>query len=303
MVAGAYAHNNSYEEQTPPPLADEDSQYDRRDFLPATSTANASAATGFLVRMRRTYDTSGIDNEPGVSSGGSLGQSDGNHASIPFLFGRGSLIHKAPASFYSPREQGIAVRATTIAAAGSDISFDGGVTSYSVGRAKAVGPPVPDYHIPGTTPFAMSRESWTSLDVALRFGSSPSNTLQIGQLLSAMGESFTSVQAIPATGSLPNAGYVPIYATYGDNNIKMIIGFGYVQWSWDGTILMLVRPKADWIGSENVSGVLVRDLELPNDTSGNPIVTASKLFHDHAALPHPLYAPVLVNRFIGRTNP
>ena len=141
-----------------------DNPYSRRDFFQPQSGTTSNA---FLVRMRRTSDTSGIDNDADISSGGSQGLPSGQYNTIPFLFGRGGMIHKDPASAYSPRQQGLTIRATAIAAAGDNISFDGGKTSYSAGRAKAAGPP---YHgvdannnpvnIPGVTPFAVKADAW-----------------------------------------------------------------------------------------------------------------------------------------------
>ena len=45
-------------------LADEDANYNRRDFTPSTGTAASASAPAFLVRMRRTNDANGLDQQP-----------------------------------------------------------------------------------------------------------------------------------------------------------------------------------------------------------------------------------------------
>ena len=64
MVAGSYGVNPDYDAAL---AADEDANYNRRDFTPSTGTA---ASTAFLVRMRRTNNANGLDQEAGVSSAG-----------------------------------------------------------------------------------------------------------------------------------------------------------------------------------------------------------------------------------------
>ena len=66
--------------------------------------------------MRRTNNTSGLDQEPGVSSGG---------PTLPVLFGRGSLMARSGGSGQLSVASGITVRATAIAAAGDNIQFGG----------------------------------------------------------------------------------------------------------------------------------------------------------------------------------
>jgi hypothetical protein len=86
--------------------------YSRQDFQPRQDLSPGAgvSAQSFLVRMRRTRNYGGNDLIPDVSSTG---------PTLPFLFGRGSTIHKDTSSAnttdYSPREQGISVRATAIA--------------------------------------------------------------------------------------------------------------------------------------------------------------------------------------------
>ena len=75
-----------------------------------------------------------------------------------------------------------------------------------------------------------------------------------------------------------------------------IIGFVYVQWSYDGVAILTLNPPANTshIGSQNVSGIIA--LPLPPNLNQQDI---SLLFQDNAGLANPLYAPVLVNHYIG----
>jgi len=122
----------------------ENSQYIRTDFDEnAVGTADDSTLDAFLVRLRRTRNENGLDQQPGVSSRG---------PALPFLFGQGSMI--APET----RERGMTVRATAIAGAR---------------RATLVGLPDPSAGLPGVTPFLLDYDYWNTLAagqaVRLRF--------------------------------------------------------------------------------------------------------------------------------------
>jgi hypothetical protein len=101
MVSGAYGLNSGYAGTYP---YFEDSQYNRADFESAASPTGSE--TAFLARLRRTNDLQGLDNQSGISSAG---------PTIPFLFGRGSVIHQQTGSSYSPRQQGMTIRGTGLA--------------------------------------------------------------------------------------------------------------------------------------------------------------------------------------------
>lgn len=91
MVRGTFTSSSD-------PAPPEDQGYNRTDFTPnATGTA-------FLVRLRRSNEGS----EQDVASSG---------PSLPLTFGKGTLIGgDDPSSTYSPRRDGLTVRATAIAA-------------------------------------------------------------------------------------------------------------------------------------------------------------------------------------------
>ena len=157
MVAGTYSVNTGYDATQ---LADEDANYNRRDFTPSVGTAAATSAPAYLVRMRRTNDANSLDHVAGVSSGG---------PTLPFLFGRGSLMAQSGSSGPLSVASGITVRATAIAAATDGIQFGG--SFYSAGRAKTAGQPYQytdaasgqQVSLPGVTPFAVTRAFWQSL--------------------------------------------------------------------------------------------------------------------------------------------
>jgi len=94
LVAGVF-------DRTEPGAEAED--YTRADFA-----LTGGGERAFLARLRRTGNTLGLDSIPGVSSRG---------VTLPFLFGHGSTIGAVAGGAYSPRVDGITVRATAIAAA------------------------------------------------------------------------------------------------------------------------------------------------------------------------------------------
>ena len=154
MSSGTYGFNPNYNAAN---VADEDGSYNRRDLTPSSGTAPSASDPAFLVRIRRTNNTGGLDQEPGVSSAG---------PTLPVLFGRGSLMAQSGGTGQLSVASGITVRGAAIAAAGDGIPFAG--TSYSAGRAKTAGSPPTDPNtgnpvgIPGITPFALSQANWQS---------------------------------------------------------------------------------------------------------------------------------------------
>ena len=204
-----------------PPSADEDGATTRR--LHALCRPGASAPA-FLVRMRRTNNPSGLDQESGsgISSSG---------PTLPILFGRGSMMARSGTGNQLSVTTGITVRATAIAAAGDGITFSGTSGTYSAGRAKSAGPPYqgPDasgnaVNIPGTTPFSITASAWSSMTVGTAqafqssggtgevqwFGAPPTGVIQIGQL-APLPVGTTTLAATTGTAAIAtNKGYVPI---------------------------------------------------------------------------------------------
>ncbi len=340
--------------------ADEDTNYYRRDFTPPSGGTAAASAPAFLVRMRRTSDTSGIDNKPDVSSGGSVGLPDGNYNTIPYLFGRGSMINKDPASSYSPRQKGITIRATAIAAVGP-VTFATSGGTYSAGLAKTVGPAYwipPSVSNPGTTmlfglaPFALRSDFWRSLTggtvatVDLKTTSqvlvlnplpdttyntyaamhSPPLPLHYVASAAAIGQPaaveavFSDVGLSQAQG---NALYVPIFTNYSlGGQTYTVIGFGYLpasQWTYSPATATLdakitfntpAASPAPQIGNQNLSAQL--GVAIPASFSQQDVADLFQLHENSVTDPNltgymplvnPIYAPVLVDHYIGPNTP
>ena len=239
MSSGTYGANPNYD---PTQSADEDGGYNRRDLTPSSGTAASASDPAFLVRMRRTNNSEGLDREPGVSSGG---------PTLPVLFGRGSLMAQSGGTGQLSVASGITVRGTAVAAAGDNIQFGG--TSYSAGRAKTAGSPPTDPNtgnpvgIPGITPFALSWSGQTSFQVASD-GSIPGGgqviqpaLVEIGQQIgkSVTGQNAAWLSQYVSSHGTNAAGYtgptllaLSQYVPVVDAN-NTIIGFGYVQsWTW-----------------------------------------------------------------------
>lgn len=142
MVAGEFLHSDE--------KSQEFNDYQRNDFETTGDTAGDSA---FLVRLRRTNDFQGLDNQEDVSSSG---------PPIPLLFGRGSLVSFLdPAEGYSPRHHGMTARATSIAAVRIMDTTQEPPVELRVGNVTLAGPAFPVAMFPdflgleGVTPFCV----------------------------------------------------------------------------------------------------------------------------------------------------
>jgi hypothetical protein len=170
---------------------DEQATYARSDFDPGTVNE------AFLVRMRRTNNFEGLDDQTGVSSSG---------PAIPLLFGRGSLIApRNPAEGYSPRHHGLTVRATSIA------------ESQAVVR---VGPPAVDGSgaaIPGAIDAAVSKQDWGTFSAS---GSLPIGSIQrLAEPRHVLGEQVTFLpQPLVAA-----RGYLTVF------DGSRVVGFGWAE--------------------------------------------------------------------------
>jgi hypothetical protein len=276
--------------------------YTRADFTYAPPGSAPSASNAFLVRMRRTgsaSNTSGLDQEPGVSSSG---------PTLPVLFGRGSMMARSGNTGQLSVASGITVRATAIAAAGTVT----GLSQPDVGRAKAAGPPYQytdpntgsQIGIPGVTPFALSStndQNVLTVDGSGAFAGGGQAiqpaVLEIGQTVGASIKPIsagTLTQYYIASQAVPTSQYyVPVL-----DPTNTIIGFRCLQsWAWQGdasggTLTVTPSAQSQPIGYGNVTSVLPPGLIM--DTTA-----VSALFASHGTFTNPLYAPVLVNHHIG----
>lgn len=140
LVAGQYGNNAAYNPTLP---LDEDSAYNRRDFVP-DSPSGSVQETGFLARLRRSYEN--LDAEVGVASNG---------PNVPFLFGRGTMMARSSANANDlTASSGMTVRATGIAAAGSvTVPVPGsGTVTVPMGHVLVAGPVDPVNGIMGIAP-------------------------------------------------------------------------------------------------------------------------------------------------------
>ena len=157
MVDGDYTYNPANYNPAVTPAV-EDDQYNRVDFQP-DSTASASS---FLVRLKRS-------NEQTVSSSFSSGPT------LPYLFGRGSLLQTQTTSSGTvwAKSQGITARATGIANATPALFVGGPSAQYNVGGPPQAGfgsvgvlgqPPNVDYDVAGVAPLVLSTSFWAGSD-------------------------------------------------------------------------------------------------------------------------------------------
>jgi hypothetical protein len=210
MVSGTYQDGQPHTEA---------GDYSRQDFLPDTAAPSNTTPAGdtFLVRMRRSNE--GQQADLGLSSG----------PSVPYLFGRGSLLAS------QLKGQGITVRAASIANARPVMS---------VGRHFSVG----QDQFPGVTSFGLSYTYWKQFAQPKSNPPPPGTT--IAQAQPSLGPGADGQYLAWPVGRLPSIGwsvatlpapvnppsppdstqtnnYVPIYDTV--DGADRIIGFGLIR--------------------------------------------------------------------------
>ncbi len=273
MASGTYGVNSTYD---PTLTADEDANYNRRDFVPSLSGTSA-----FLVRMRRSNNYNGLDREAGISSAG---------PTLPFLFGRGSMMARSGGVTQLSASSGITVRATAIA---------GPQPAKSVGPAYSTTAGTLTAQL---APFALRSDLWAEVSAGTSGVTLTLPDPRVLLLAPTSSTSLTSIgqQLVTATAnSLPSSGplYVPVYADYA-SQAATIVGFVFNRWSYSNVSLTLGPPVPTQIGTQNVSPTMA--LPLPAALAQADVTS---LFQAHAALISPLYAPALVNRYLGPFPP
>lgn len=187
----------------------EDPFYGRTDFDVA-APAGAAAAPAFLVRLRRTPNLQGQDVVPGVASSG---------PPLPLLFGLGSALHGEPAAGYQPREQGIAVRGTAIAATRRALAV------YAAAQALE---PRPLLRVAIAAPQWQAAESFTLFVLpatgVLRAGAS-AGAAEAGLLLATAAERVGAAIAPAPDAALPGTVADAILAIYAAPDDRRVIGF------------------------------------------------------------------------------
>jgi len=247
MVRGAFSYT---------PLAMEDATYTRNDFDPDTG------GPAFLVRMRRSNE----ENIPGGTSG----------RAIPFLLARGGTI-QANSDGYSPRIDGITVRATSIADARP---------------ALRVGLPTPD--APGVTGFALSRDYWIPwppgpLPAAIVHPdgriTDPLLVQTFGRYVATATDTGSLITPAPLTGG-GTTGFVPIYDTI--SGVERVVGFGTAQ------LIGLVPGPVTIVKGPATVPPLNATAHLAGPRPALSTTDWALILQLNRALPDALLAPVLV---------
>jgi hypothetical protein len=292
MVAGTFGPNPAYPAGT---AQDEDQSYDRRDFVPADAASSGSAGA-FLVRMRRTSNFQGLDDVANVSSRG---------PTLPLLFGRGSLVAGGNAGAgYSPRHDGITVRATAIAA---------------TQRALSVGNPFSGVNplLPGVTPFVLDRLAlWDngnflpSTSLAATVDAAGTITVTTpgfppgphGRFASpaptSVGQPVPASTPVASGQVFPVTGYVPIVQAVANGSgqpaVERVIGFGRVTMTLDagapggGPLRVRLTKLPGIVAPENASAVATTPLSVADG------VELANLWNALGSFSDPLLAPALV---------
>lgn len=283
MVAGTF--------MPPGPVvpSHEDAGYARNDFTPSDQAGSATASA-FLVRLRRTNDFAGLDNQAEVSSSGTA---------LPLLLGHGSAVTAAAdnSGNYSVRHHGFTVRATAI---------------VDARPALRVGLPQPDAvpSIEGVTPFALDVNLWNGLPIEQPVALTVDEAGTIsGEGLPVAGR-FTLPPPIPPAPPDPAvlttvgqvvlpaapepvgevAGYVPIYQVIDEGGVpaERVIGFGRAAVAGVLPALSITRLPGS-VAPANATGVLSGGVPvLPDPAEWAVILEANRTLADA------VLAPVLV---------
>lgn len=215
MVRGTFTSSSD-------PAPPEDQGYNRTDFTP-----NA-AGTAFLVRLRRSNEGS----EQDVASSG---------PSLPLTFGKGTLIGgDDPSSTYSPRRDGLTVRATAIATSRPALRVGlpqlqanppmAGVTPFALRDtfvpALTAAPPM-SVTIDPATGLLCPGQTCTGVTAATaigRFVTNPNAITTVGQVLPAA----TPVACLAVNSFAAN--YGAVYSTMASGTNR-IIGFARISFA------------------------------------------------------------------------
>lgn len=268
MVTGTYSFDASHSEP---------GDYNRPDFAPSPHVTAASNADAFLVRLRRSTEVP----VPGVSLGA---------PAIPYLFGRGSLI--GAGADYSPRAEGISVRATAIATAQPALQV--GILE----PGKDAGNP----GMRGAVPFAIESGLWNSIDVTINDpecvevstnGEILLDGTPIGSFVlpvTAIGESVVPVPppSDPSMLPVPFEGWVPIYESI--SGTLRVVGFGYADLEApDGCApdQFSLSKRASAVASHNASAV------FPQHTAQLTKAEWDAIFAARMNITEPLLAPAI----------
>lgn len=275
--------------------------------------------TAFLVRLRRSNDLRGFDGqtEPGVATSG---------PSLPLTFGKAALISGDPSSTYSPRRDGLTVRATAIAEVRPALQVGlpqasttpalQGVTPFALLDAcvQNLNPPPPPnlngYPVtinPATGSIMASSLMCTGTGTTAatavigRFVDNLTDPTRSRWLLvSTVGRTLPAPTPVACAAITPFAGYGPVYSQMSTSGANRIIGFTRI-----GLIPDPIRPTdpcakritrgASVVAASNATANLIGGLPLP--VGAQPAEVAELVDKNLQNLARPgvvTYGPVLV---------
>ena len=275
MVAGQFNTGQS---------ATEANDFSRADFTPFNET-NQPTRDAFLVRMRRTRNVSGLDQAAGVSSSG---------PTLPFLFALGSLIHEQSDATqnpnnYSPRQDGVSVRATAIAE--SKPALFVGPQDADLYTAYGI-----QSNIPQIATFALPSANWNSAASNGKVSTTGAEAVGSSTTFVAVGQLTTG--SLADSGSLLPTGrlIVPLFATI--DTVEVIVGFGLANSSGGTLATVTLTKQADFHALVNASaspaaiGQILDQVALPAGVDRTQFTT--DLLNTTSSINSPLLSPVLV---------
>ena len=236
VVAGKYDYD-PLQEGVPAELPGRETQdYQVTGFEPkpeGTPPQELADAPSLLVRLRRTNNFLGWDEDDGVSSHG---------PTLPFMFARGALIGKVPDAQYSPREHGMTVRALAIADARPALSIG---TTF-----KSTDPNVPD--VPGALSIAVRASEWIAMTGICTLIIDAENRSQINaQVNDSLRDNVGFVTSSDAVSAGTSAGSQPVAEPASAGFIqKLVSGAAEISSSRQGYLLIVSDesfPPTDYV--------------------------------------------------------
>jgi len=263
--------------------------------------------TAFLVRLRRSNEFQGFTDqaEPGVASSG---------PALPLVFARGTTIHgDSPFSEYSPRRDGVTVRAAAIATARP---------------ALHVGLPQANPAQPGVTPFALADTFVQTLNAAgVQVTINPANGLicrglnctgvtpataagryvdnlfgpnRAGSIaISTVGRTLPLPTPVACAVALPRTGYGPVYSLM-MSGVNRVVGFSRITLVRDPTrpanpCAGVIARGLSQVAPVNATAVLAEGLPLPIAVPPAEVaqLVDKNLVRNGAVNYQPLLVPVL----------
>ena len=233
---------------------------------------------------------------------------------LPLVFGRGTMIFgDSPTSEYSPRRDGVTVRATAIASARPALHVglpqanpaQPGVTPFAlsdtfVQTLNAVGVPVTINPVNGLVCRGLNCIGVTPATAAGRYVDNVVGANRGGSLaISTVGRTLPAPTPVACAVALPRVGYGPVYSLMA-SGANRIIGFSRISLIRDPTrpanpCAGVVARGVSQVASANATAVLAEGLPLPIDVQPAEVaqLVDKNLVRNGAVNYQPLLVPVL----------